>query len=625
MCGIGGVLAFADGVDSGPTLRAMSASMSHRGPDGEGFLQRDRVGLLHRRLSIIDVGGGAQPMSNEDGTVWISFNGEIYNFRELREQLEGHGHAFRTASDTEVVVHAYEQWGEQCVTKLNGMFAFAIWDERRGELFLARDRVGIKPLVYWHGRDCFAFASELQALRAIPALQPTTDLAAVDLYLHFQYIPAPYTVYAEVRKLPPACTLTVDRNGQLRGPRRYWNLEFRAERALSEEEWCRRLDHELREAVRRQTVSDVPFGAFLSGGADSSTVVAYMSEVLKEPVRTFSIGFAEDEYDETGYARQVAGQLGTLHFEERVTPEGLDVLPRLVRHYGEPFADSSAVPTYYLSRVAAAHVKMVLSGDGGDENFAGYRTYQSTIRQRIGPADPVRRARFMAGAILRAMHLRPQLPSALESWYGSVAYFNDAARASLWRPEYATHIPQTRAWMRAQFTQARQPDLCSHLQKLDIATYLPNDILTKVDIASMMNSLEVRVPLLDHELMEMVATIPPALKWRRGSGKQPDTGKYILKKTAQRFFTPEFLNRKKMGFEVPIRSWFAGESRAWIRERLLAREGALGAWFEPAAIERLLSPPGGEQPNHLRVWSLLVLQEWLQQNAERGGRLAASA
>ena len=623
MCGIAGIL-WLDGrpVEMG-LLRRMAEAIRHRGPDGEGYVIFGSTGLAHRRLAIIDVQGGRQPLQNEDGSVTVTFNGEIYNFRSLAQQLQGLGHVFRTDSDTEVLVHAYEQWGESCVDHLRGMFAFAIWDERHKRLFLARDRLGIKPLFYLQTPNCFAFASEIQSLRTLPEFQGSLDLLALDLYLHFQYIPAPFTIFRQIRKLPPAHTLSVCGPEGARQPRRYWQVSLRARAGLSEAEWLERFDAALRETVSAHLVSDVPFGAFLSGGVDSSVVVAHMSRVLEQPVRTYSIGFQNPAFDESRYARQVAEKLGTLHHEEFVEPDAMGILPRLVRHYGEPFADSSAVPTYYVSRMASQHVKMVLSGDGGDESFAGYSAYASIAWHHRRPEHWYGCARFLAGTVLRAAGLRPALPKPDDTWYESAAscYFGQSRRRELWRPEHQWLMNETRQWFDSQMISAPSADLCSRYQHYDLQHSLPHDMLTKVDVASMAHGLEVRVPLLDHVLVELAAEMPADLKLRRNGatdcsdGRGAYVGKYILKRHGEQFFPGPWLHRRKQGFGVPVGDWFRGTKRDDIRDRLQDEGNQLNELFSHASINRLLSEHESGVDHSQRLWTLLFLAEWSEQQS----------
>ncbi len=626
MCGIAGFASKA-AVPGDDVAAAMLERIRSRGPDGHGARAFGPATLLHRRLAILDLAGGAQPLSNEDGTVWITFNGEIYNFQALRAELESAGHRFRTRSDTEVVVHAYEQWGSGCLSRLRGMFAFAIWDEKRGELFLARDRVGIKPLLYLQQGDLFAFASELRAFEAIPCLRPRIDEAAIDLYLHFQYIPAPLTIFKETRKLPPGHFLVWRADGSVQGPTRYWELRFEPDVGRSEDEWLEELDAALDEAVRLHLVSDVPFGAFLSGGVDSTTVVAYMRRHLSEPVETFTIGFEEAESDESPHAAAAARRLGTKHRALVVKPDALGVLPELVEHYGEPFGDSSAIPTYYVSRLASQHVKMVLSGDGGDENFAGYSTYARVIqtqRERT-PRGLAKRSRHAVANVARSLGVWPQVPWPTDTanvWRETVAYFHDEQRARLWRPEFRHLVDGTRGWFENGWARTEAPDVCSRLQKLDIETYLPYDILTKVDVASMCHGLEVRVPLLDHVLMETVARMPADLKLRIDDADAPaapngSVGKYLLKRLAARHVDRATLDRPKQGFSLPIDAWFRGPLKPALEESVLGSRSRLREYLDPAAVRAIAEQHerGGRQG--FRLWALLFLEAWLERHHAR--------
>jgi asparagine synthase (glutamine-hydrolysing) len=621
MCGIAGYVRIDGRAAEERVARSMAGLLAHRGPDGDGFFVDAAAALGHRRLAIIDPAGGEQPVSNEDGSLWITYNGELYNFPELKRELEVLGHRFRTHCDTEVVVHAYEQWGERCLERLRGMFAFAIRDTKRRQLFLARDRFGIKPLYVLQQRGVVAFASELQAFAALPEYEPTTDLQAVDLYLQFQYIPAPFTIFREVRKLAPGHWMRIGDDGRIEGPHRYWNLEFRADESLSESDWVERLDAALRESVTAHLVSDVPFGAFLSGGVDSSTIVAYMSEVMREPVKTFSIGFAEAEYDETAYAREVARRFGTDHHEELVRPDALGILPELVRHYGEPMADSSAIPTWYVSRLASRHVKMVLSGDGGDELFAGYTSYPYLLWSQRKPAALHKRLRHAVGETVRRAGLRPRNASAEDFWFGNTTYFDEAMRRRLWRGEHHALMPATRGWFDEQFRLAPQDDLLARFQYLDVNGYLTS-ILAKVDVASMCHSLEVRVPLIDPVFTDVITRIPARLKVKRPDDRGPlrdDTpldamvGKYLLKKNAERFFPQDFLHRRKRGFDVPIRNWLARGAHDETRERLTG-SARLGALFAPELIDEMLRSEESRAAHGWRLWALLFLDEWLAQH-----------
>ncbi len=612
MCGIAGIL-HTDGTPvSHDVIAAMTESLAHRGPDGDGVALFDAVAIGHRRLSIIDLEGGKQPLSNEDGTVWITFNGEIYNFLELRDTLERAGHAFRTHSDTEVIVHAYEEWGTRCVERFRGMFAFAIIDLNARQIFLARDHLGIKPLYYLQLPHCLAFASELQALRHVSA-QLDLDLEAVDQYLWLQYIPAPRSIYRQIRKLPPAHHLTVTFDGRISEPTEYWQVHFQPVLGRSEGEWLEAMDAVLRDSVRAHLVSDVPFGAFLSGGVDSSTIVAYMAELLDHPVRTFSIGFEEDDFNELPYAEDVAHRCATEHHVEIVKPDALEVLPKLVHHYGEPFGDSSAIPTYYLCRMARKSLPMVLSGDGGDEMFAGYGTYRSWMGAHRQEMKPLWKRMLLPLARTFFPRRYPRRPAPnLAGWLGLISYIDTPQRRQLWRPEYQQTCPAPLEIFEREYARAKGYGLCEQVQSLDMRTYLPYDILTKVDIASMMHGLEVRTPLVDVRVAEFAATIPSALNlnWNRERGWE---GKLLLKKTMHRMFSPEFLSRKKMGFGVPIAHWFApqGALHDFVRERLLGAHSELHSLFQPAVMEDLIA-----QNRTGPLWVLLFLEEWLR--ARRG-------
>jgi asparagine synthase (glutamine-hydrolysing) len=581
------------------------------------------AGLAHRRLAIIDPEGGAQPLTTDDGSLALVFNGEIYNFREVRRELEAKGRRFRTDCDTEVVLQSYAEWKEECLGRLRGMFAFGIWDRAAGRLFLARDRLGIKPLVYLTTRDYFAFASELQAFDSLE-WDRSLDLEALDLYLHFQYIPAPYSIYRLARKLPPAHYMVVDQRGP-RPPVRYWRLEMRPNHRLSEDEWLERVDAGVSDAVRSHLVSDVPFGAFLSGGVDSSTVVAYMTRHMQVPVRTFSISFDDPRYDESGFARMVADRLGTEHRQETVRPDAVAVLPKLVRHYGEPFADSSALPTYYVSQLASGAVKMVLSGDGGDENFAGYPSYQVVAWEHRLPTGAVRKARFAIGSLLRSAGLRPPIRRAEDVWFESVAYFGLELRRRLWRPEHHPIFEASRLWFDAQTRRAPTTDVCSRFQHVDLHTYLPYDILAKVDIASMCHGLEVRVPLLDHRLVELVAEIPASLKLRQTAG--PDgvafEAKHLLKQLARRQVPAEAIDRRKMGFSIPISEWFR-DSLAPRLAHIASPESQLSELLEPHALQSLVEGHLAGEDHGWRLWSLVVLDEWLEQASQRRSSVSAA-
>ncbi len=630
MCGIAGLFHFDNQPATREELQRLNDGLRHRGPDAEGFWLRGPLGLAHRRLAIIDLSGGQQPLANEDETVWIVFNGEIYNFPELRERLEKRGHRFRTHSDTEAIVHAYEEWGEECPKFLRGMFAFAICDTREPReptLFLARDRVGKKPLLYTLNSRRFVFASEFQALLAHPDVPREVNLPALDLYLANLCVPAPLTAFQGICKLPPAHSLTL-KGGETR-LRRYWELApfFEASRKLSitEDEAAEELRERLREAVRIRLMSEVPLGAFLSGGVDSSAVVAMMATLSDRPVKTFSIGFEEGDFSETHHARRLAEKYGCEHSEVVVRADAATILPDLVRHYGEPYADSSAVPTFYVSQVTRRHVTVALNGDGGDETFAGYERYRALLLTESLPA-PLRAAGALLGRLLpgglnfrsRAVRLKKMLqagalpaPRRYLQWQSAFTY---EQKHRLYNPAFQQAVGQAvgqaaglsnpvETHLAQALSRGLHPvDAC---QLTDIETYLPDDLLAKVDITSMMNSLEARSPLLDHTLMEWAATLPPPLKL---SGA---TGKYILRRAIRDMVPAENMERPKMGFGVPVGHWFRGELKELLQDTVLAPRALNRGYFQPDAVRRLAGEHfAGSAEHGPRLWTLLMLELW---------------
>lgn len=612
MCGIVGLVSKTGQPIQEPVLKKMTRALAHRGPDGEGWCSWGAGGFGHRRLAIIDPTAGHQPMTSDDGQLHITYNGEIYNYRALRKSLENHGHHFRTNSDTEVVLYAYRQWGSDCVHKFRGMFAFAISDEICRHVFLARDHLGIKPLVYLEAPELFAFASEIQALRQIPNTILNIDPQAIDTYLQLLYVPAPQTIFTNVRKLRPGHTLTVSFDGGVGAQERYWRPSFKLNHGRSEEEWLEGLDAVLRQSVRAHLVSDVPFGAFLSGGLDSTAVVAYMSEILDRPVKAFTIGFEEAEFDETPWAKEAAQRCGVEHHIETLRPDALEILPDLVRHYGEPFGDSSAIPTYYVSKLAGHHVSMVLSGDGGDELLAGYNSYQGWMRWITWHGRPRwRRLLYPLATRLRPRRYLPRNPSA-GAWVRFVQATSLEDRASLWRPEIGIQRREAPEAFEEALAATDSLEPLQAVQCCDLQTYLPFDILTKVDVASMMNSLEVRTPLVDHVVVDYATSIPSRFNVGCGSGGRID-GKLLLKKILRRSFPDSFLNRPKQGFGVPIKSWFGhnGAQAATVRNRLTDRSSPLLDYFEPDAVA---SVAGGDGFPH--QWLLLFLDEWLRQQRQ---------
>ncbi|MDX1645082.1 MAG: amidotransferase 1, exosortase A system-associated, partial [Thermoanaerobaculia bacterium] len=587
------------------------------------------VGLAHRRLSIIDLSSGQQPLFNEDGSVVVVYNGEIYNFAALREELLELGHDFVTHSDTEVIVHAWEQWGEECVQRFRGMFAFAVWDRNRETLFLARDRLGIKPLYYALLDDGWlVFASELKALRAHPGLARGIDPRAVEEYLAFGYVPEPRSIYAGCYKLPPGHTLRWPRGApQSPAPREYWDVPFgREEVAGDEERLLESLVERIRESVAIRLIAEVPLGAFLSGGVDSSSVVAMMSQVSGPAVNTCSIGFGEAEFDETDYAQAVADRYHTRHRVETVDPSDYSLLDRLTSLYDEPFADSSAMPTYRVCELARREVTVALSGDGGDELLAGYRRYgwqldEEAMRARL--PGWVRRTARLAGryyphlpAAPRPLRARARLRTLgsdpVGGYLNLVSVLDDDLRQRLYRPEFRRELQgYTAAQVMHRHLQGLETDdPLTRWQYLDIKTYLPGDILTKVDRASMAHSLEVRVPLLDHGLVEWLAGIPSS--WKRREG----TGKYLLKKAMEPFLPAEILYRQKRGFAVPLAEWFRGPLRERLQAAVTSEVMHDAGFFQRRSLEALLDEHlRGHADRSASLWSLLMLESFLRAEA----------
>jgi len=593
MCGIAGIIDKQKKAIDRAVIESMTRRLSHRGPDAEGIKLFYHIALGHRRLSIIDLQTGDQPMSNEDGQCWITFNGEIYNYKELRSQLETAGHVFRTRSDTEVVIHAYEEWGEKCVTRFRGMFAFGIVDLRSKHLFLARDHFGIKPLYYLENPQWFAFASEIQAFKSIPRIDFSIDLNALDYYLWLQYIPAPHSIYKQVKKLPPASYLFIPLEHDapylsIPRPCSYWNPTFDPDYTKTEDQWVEEWEHVVKESVKAHLVSDVPFGAFLSGGIDSSAVVAYMSRVMDQPVKTFSIGFEEEAFNELPYARVVVNRWQTEHHEKIVKPDTLEILPLLVKHYGEPFGDSSAIPTYFVSQFAREYVPMVLSGDGGDEFFAGYESYRQWIH--------------FAGTGSRQI--------TLGNWLSFIQYYDFISRKTLWKEPFKPLAFQSLPLFETLYGETPALSPVHKVQYMDIKTYLPFDILTKVDIAAMIHGLETRTPLVDIEVAQFALTMPENI-----TITQDETGswsiKQIPKKVLGRYYSQDFIHRPKKGFAYPIRDWFNEEGKLslFLHQRLLSPGTRLRDFFDPNEIKRTVESRAAG-----KIWLLLVLDEWLKQD-----------
>ena len=610
MCGICGVC-FSDpnAVVPRPLLDGMTRVLAHRGPDGDGYLIKGPIGFGHRRLSIIDLAGGDQPIYNEDGRIAVVFNGEIYNYVELMDGLIARGHRFKTRSDTEVIVHLYEEFGRRCTDHLRGMFAFAIWDGRDHSVLLARDRLGIKPLFYRLERDRLLFASELKSIVQDASVPRRLNLGVLGEYLAFGYIPGDRCILDGISKLGPAHTLTW-RNGRI-DTHRYWDIECVGDRSRNPDACAEELDHLLRESVRLHLRADVPVGVFLSGGVDSSTVVALATLEANKPVTTFSVGFGEKDYSELESARLTAEQYATDHHEIVVRDCDISALSDIVWHLDEPFADPSALPMYFMCREAAKHVKVCLSGDGADEIFAGYPRYAAARRYRYIDWIPprVRRALFtpVARRMPQAMWGKGLLSrvgaSGAQRYLDSVGVFSASECAQLLPDQTFANGEVTR--LLDPFFAINRCDIVTTLQHADQKTYLPDDILVKVDRMSMQNSLEVRLPFIDHHVVEFANRCPPELKLRAGVGKT------LLRKVMADRIPAKVLHRRKMGFGLPIKHWFRGQLDAVAREHLLDPASRVAGVFERSSIQRVLDGHQlGMRDLSRKIWSLLVFEHW---------------
>jgi len=618
MCGIAGKVDTGGSV-AADLIESMCAAVEHRGPDSRGQFLDDGVGLGVQRLRVIDLATGDQPIFSEDGSVVVVLNGEIYNYRELRQALVSTGHRFNTESDTEVIVHLYEERGRDCVHALHGMFAFALWDRARRRLLLARDRVGKKPLFYAHRGGSLSFASELQALLQDDSISREIDYEALDDYLFFQYVPAPRTAFRSIRKLPPASTLVFE-NGRAT-VERYWRLDYATKRPLrGSGDIAEEVRDALRAAVRRRMIADVPLGALLSGGVDSSAVVAAMAEASAEPIKTFSIGFDEASHDELPFARQVASRFGTDHHELVVRPNAMEVLPTLVRHYGEPFADSSALPTFYLAQLARRHVTVALTGDGGDESFAGYTRYARALQlSRLASNGLVRPAMRVAAPILERI-TKPRLTRARRAarllaldaasvYCRQICYFEEAQREALYSDEFAASVRgnSPEAIVRGMWERSTASCHVDRMLEVDVETYLPGDLLVKMDIATMAHSLEARSPFLDHELMELAASLPPDMKLASGQTKA------ALRSALRGWLPDEILDRPKQGFGVPIADWLRGDLKDYVRDVLLDDATVGRGLFRLDAVSGLIDSHAGGRDESPRIWALLVLELWFRE------------
>lgn len=618
MCGISGIFEYhCREARLQAAVQKMNATLRHRGPDDEGVYVASGIALGHRRLSIIDVAGGHQPIGNETGDVWVLLNGEIYNYPELRRQLLQNGHRFSTTSDTEAIVHLYEDVGEDVFAQLRGMFAIAIWDARQRKLLLARDRVGKKPLFYAADKFRILFGSELKALLAGDSLSREMDPEALSDYFSFGYIPAPKTIYRAVRKVLPG-HYVIASDGGIR-EKKYWDLSFEQTESRTEAEWCEILRHQVCEATRIRLASEVPLGAFLSGGVDSSCVVAMMSHLSKSSVTTCSIGFEEREFNESEYARHIAEHFQTDHYEQIVRPMATEIMDKLVWHYDEPFADSSAIPTYYVSHVARQKVTVALGGDGGDENFAGYRRYYfDQLENRLRSFVPLGLRRTVFAPLGRwypALAWAPRIfrgkatfqslsRQPLEGYFNSISIFRPDEKPRLFLSEFRRSLGgyDSLQVLQHYYDRCDSKDLLTRIQYVDIKTYLPDDIMTKVDRASMAVSLEVRAPLLDHHLMETVAKIPSDLKLH---GR---TGKYIFKKAMEPVLPPKILYRPKQGFSIPLNLWFRKELKDMTYDALF---GAPDGILDPKYLMTIWNQhQSGRFDRSAYLWSVLMYRKW---------------
>lgn len=626
MCGITGIFDTRGRRDiDGAVLHRMNESQHHRGPDEGGVHLEPGVGLGHRRLSIIDLSTGQQPLYNEDQSVCVVFNGEIYNYQELIPELQALGHVFHTRSDTEVIVHAWEAWGEACVERFRGMFAFALWDRNRETLFLARDRLGVKPLYYAVLPDGWLlFGSELKSLLAHGGLRRDIDPLAVEEYFALGYVAEPRCIFRQARKLPPAHTLTVRRGEAVGATREYWDVRFSLDAKLSLEEACEELERRLTESIRLRMISEVPLGAFLSGGVDSSAVVALMAGLSQDPVNTCSIAFSDPAYNESAFAQKVADRYRTRHFVDQVESDDFDLIDTLARLYDEPYADSSAIPTYRVCQLARRHVTVALSGDGGDESFGGYRRYRlHLMEEKMRSALPLGLRRPLFGTLGRFYPKADWAPrvfrakttfealarNSVEAYFHSVSVIRNAQRSQIYSDAFKAELGGYSAQQvfDAHAARAGTDDPLALIQYIDLHTYLVGDINTKVDRASMAHSLETREPLMDHPLVEWLATLPTSLKMHGAEGK------YLLKKSMEPHLPHDIMYRPKMGFAVPLARWFRGPLRQRVRDELLGGPMLDTGWFNRDSIRQIVEQhESGVRDHSTPIWVLLMFDAFLR-------------
>jgi len=629
MCGICGIVSKKGPFQDRERLKRANDLIAHRGPDDEGYHVEGPVGLAMRRLAIIDLKTGRQPISYADDSLWIVFNGEIYNYQELRRDLLSRGRTLKTQSDTETILALYDEMGAACVGKLRGMFAFAIWDKKRERLFIARDRLGKKPLVYADTPDFFAFASELRSVAVWPGISSEISPEALDEYLSLQYIPSPGTIYKSIKKLPPGHTLTLEK-GRVH-VERYWDLPLGAPPKTTDFEEAKALvADKLKESVRLRMISEVPLGAFLSGGVDSSIIVALMSELSERPVKTFSIGFEEQQFSELHFAKAVAERYGCEHTEFVVKPEMAEVLPKLAWHYGEPYADASALPSYYVSRETRKHVTVALNGDGGDENFAGYVRYFAMKLSRLFDylPSPALAALKSGAEFLPEYHapygftwrLKRFMRSLLHADLAQrhlkvVGYFTEEEKEGLYSPEFKSRLGSDKGaalkYLQKAFEASKAEDFVNRLLYVDFKTYLPECLMAKMDIASMANSLEARSPLLDHEFVETVFTLPGNWKLRGLTGH-----KWLMKEAFKDKLPASIYKRGKMGFGIPLGAWFRGPLKKYWEDHVLSSQALGRGYFAEPSLRRFWDEhQSGRRDHGYRLWALLMLELWHQNGA----------
>ena len=620
MCGIAGIIDSQDRQPDISIIKKMCDTMVHRGPDDEGVYtfsgSHTSVAIGHRRLSIIDLSTGHQPVSNEDGTIWVALNGEIYNFKALRQELEAKGHVFKTNSDTETIVHLYEENDDSFVEKLRGMFAFALWDQKNERLLLVRDRVGKKPLIWTQVVGRLVFASEFSAILSVPFVNKEPDYAAINHYLSYLCVPAPLSAFKGINKLEPAHILKYE-NGKV-SLRRYWQPDFSHKLKITEEDAAVKVKELLTESVKMRLVSDVPLGALLSGGVDSSVIVAIMAQLRGSNIRTFSIGFKESSFNELPHARRIALRFATKHSEYIVEPKAVDIIEQLVTHFGEPFADSSAIPTYYVSKMARQEVTVALNGDGGDEVFGGYNRHLA-----VRVAEKMNRLpiAFLGSMFPKAIAQKSRLGSVkrfldasnlsrADRYYRWIGFFTDDFKNRIYADNMKKDVnaESSSRWLEDLFTQPRGLEAVDAALYADTMFYLPNDLLVKMDIAAMANSLEGRSPFLDHKLMEFVARLPAGMKVKCL------TLKYILKKSMRGMLPAENLNRQKQGFAVPIGSWFRKDMKDFLASNLLSERSLKRGIFKPCQIKDMVNAHLTARADFAhQLWILLMLELWHQQ------------